>query len=364
MYRGIIQESAWTREGSMIRPVIVRKGLDKNFGKGRIYRIVHEQIEPGEKPGLLDKTADELLEYLGHPNGWYRNTAQKLIILKGDKSVIPSLEAMAKDNEPFWSGMMGNKDYALERIHALWTLEGLEAISKELIAEKTKDADPRVRIMAIRLSDDFLKAGDNELLSSLSLLQPDPDVNVINQLALSMRYSTSSKATDVLNALSAKYDGHEVISRSVFESLKKDDSELQVLKKRISNRGHDKNRILKGYDIYKQLCITCHGPDLKGVPTGSSLIAPSLIGSPRVIGDKDILLRILINGLIGPVDGKDYGIMMPMGNNDNNWLADVASYIRTMNDTTMVNGREVRDVRAKYKERDSYWTMKELMELQ
>ena len=30
-----------------------------------------------------------------YPNGWWRDTAQKLIILKADKSVIPALEEMA-----------------------------------------------------------------------------------------------------------------------------------------------------------------------------------------------------------------------------------------------------------------------------
>ena len=42
MYRGIIQESNWTREGSFLRPVIMRENLDKNFGRGRIYRLVYE----------------------------------------------------------------------------------------------------------------------------------------------------------------------------------------------------------------------------------------------------------------------------------------------------------------------------------
>ena len=57
MYRGIIQESNWTREGSHLRPVILRKDLDKNIGKGRIYRIVHEEIEPDtNRPDLLNKT--------------------------------------------------------------------------------------------------------------------------------------------------------------------------------------------------------------------------------------------------------------------------------------------------------------------
>lgn len=364
MYRGIIQESAWTREGSKIRPVIVRKGLDKNIGKGRIYRIVHEQIEPDGRPDLLDKTADQLLDYLGHPNGWYRNTAQKLIILKGDQSVVPSLKKMALDNEPFWSGFFGDKDYALERVHALWTLEGLGVVDKALITEKYNDIDARVRITAIRLSDELLKKGDEELLPVLGRLQSDEDVNVVNQLALSLRFSPSPEATELLNSILGKFKNHEVISTSVLESLKKDDTELQLLKKKLAGKGRgDKNSVLQGYDIYKQLCITCHGQDLKGVANGeNSLIAPSLIGSPRVTGDKEVLIRILINGLSGPIDGKEYGIMMPMGNNDNNWIANVSSYIRAINDTTLINGGDVRKVREKYNDKSTYWTIEELTE--
>lgn len=101
MYRGIIQESNWLREGSFLRPVVLRKGLDKNIGKGRIYRIVNEQIEPDVKPNLLNKSAAELLEYLGHRNGWCRSTAQKLIILKNNATVITALKEIASNNESF-----------------------------------------------------------------------------------------------------------------------------------------------------------------------------------------------------------------------------------------------------------------------
>ena len=138
MYRGIIQESNWTREGSTLRPVIVRKGLDKNIGKGRIYRIVHEDIEPDVKPNLIGKNASELIEYLGHPNGWYRNTAQKLIVLKDDQSVIPELQALARDNESFWDDWFNSdRDFGIERVTALWTLEGLGDVDKTLIVEKS-----------------------------------------------------------------------------------------------------------------------------------------------------------------------------------------------------------------------------------
>ena len=363
MYRGIIQEGNWTREGSHLRPVILRKGLDKNIGRGRIYRIVHEEMEPSGKPKLLDKSAEELIDYLGHPNGWYRNTAQKLIILKGDMGIVPKLKELARDNESFWTDNFGDRDYPIERIHALWTLEGLGVVDKELILEKLKDADPRVRITAIRLSEEFLKKEDQEIMQALAKLQKDSDINVVNQLVLSLRYSKSAESSNILNSVLEEYADNELIAASVDLGLKAKDSDLLQLKHRLANKsnGH-KWRALDGYDIYKQTCVTCHGSDLKGVPNGeNSLIAPSLIGSPRVMGDKEVLVKILLNGLTGPIDGKEYGIMLPMGSNDDDWIGHVATYIRSMNDTTMVHENEVRDIRAKNTERNSYWTLKELL---
>ncbi len=363
MYRGIIQESAWTGEGSHIRPVIVRKGLDKNIGRGRIYRIVHEQITPDGNPNLLDKSATGLLDYLGHPNGWYRNTAQKLIILKGDMSVVPKLKKVAKDNESFWAKTFNDRDFALERVHALWTLEGLGVLDKDLILDKYKDKDARVRITAIRLSDELLKNGDTDLLPFLANLQFDPDINVVNQLALSLRYGQSPKAAEILTAISEKYRDNDIIARSVAESFKENDSDLQKLKAMISKAPDPiKNKVMKGYNNYKQSCVTCHGPDLKGVAIeGASLIAPPLIGSETVKGDKDVVIKILLNGLIGPINGKDYGVMLPMASNDDEWIANVISYIRIMNeDKSIVDKQDVQRIREKTKDKKGYWTLKEL----
>jgi glucose/arabinose dehydrogenase/mono/diheme cytochrome c family protein len=363
MYRGIIQESNWTREGSLLRPVIVRKGLDKNFGKGRIYRIVHEQIKPDtNKPNLLDKTATELLDYLGHPNGWYRNTAQKLLIVKNDEAVIPKLKELARETKTFWNSLSGNTDFVLQRIHALWTLEGLGVMDESLLQEKFADEDVRVRITAIQLSDGFLKNGNVEILSHLEKLMFDSDINVVNQLALSLRSSQNAEATELLNAIAEKNADNDIITKSVFESLKKDDSELQKLKDRIAGQPtRFTRRILRGYDNYKQLCVTCHGADLKGAKNeDGSLIAPSLIGSPRVSGDKDVMAKILLNGLVGPVDGKDYGIMVPVGNNDDEWISDVISYVRSLNDASTLHPNDVRKVREETEDKEGYWTLKEL----
>lgn len=363
MYRGIIQESNWTKKGSHLRPVIIRKELDKNIGKGRIYRIVHEDIELDKKPNLLGKKASELIKYLGHRNGWYRNTAQKLIVLKGDESVIPELQAIARDNTSFLDGLLhSDKDFGLERVTALWTLEGLNNIDQTLITEKLADEDPRVRATAIRLSENFLKAGDTTILGDLEKLIADADIDVVNQLALSLRYSKDEKATEVLNAINAKYGDHEIVSHSVGESLKKDDSQLEMLKKRVSNRGiGEKNSIYAGYDSYKQLCVTCHGADLKGLATeDGTLIAPSLIGSARVTGDKGKLSKILLNGLIGPIEGKEYGIMMSLKSNSDQYIAEVLSYVRAMNDASSVSRKEVNKARKESADREDYWTLEEL----
>ena len=119
--------------------------------------------------------------------------------------------------------------------------------------------------------------------------------------------------------------------------------------------------MLRGYDSYKLLCATCHGPDLKGLPTeDGNLIAPTLIGSSRVIGDKETLSKILLNGLIGPIDGKDYGIMMPLKSNSDLWISDVLSYIRAINNEDSVHKNVVRDARKESSNREGYWTLEEL----
>ena len=77
MYRGIIQEGNWVREGSYLRKVVKQYHLDENFGKGRIWRLRHKDFELGKQPRMLEETPAQLVKHLSHPNGWWRDTAQK-----------------------------------------------------------------------------------------------------------------------------------------------------------------------------------------------------------------------------------------------------------------------------------------------
>src|SRR5262249_19665464 len=144
MYRGIIQEGNWVRPDSYLRPKVLENGLEKNFGRGRIWRLVHKDTKLGPPPRMLQESSAELATHLRDPNGWWRDTAQKLLVLRRDKSVVPALRAMARD-----------RTGGLARLHALWTLEGLDALDPSILHEALADASPRVRANAIRVSESY-----------------------------------------------------------------------------------------------------------------------------------------------------------------------------------------------------------------
>ena len=82
---------------------------------GRIWRLVHDSKKPDyTKPRMQSATPAQLVGYLSHPNGWWRDTAQRTLVLRQDASVVPALTELAKTG----SSLVG-------RFHALWTLEGL-----------------------------------------------------------------------------------------------------------------------------------------------------------------------------------------------------------------------------------------------
>jgi len=355
MYHGIIQESAWTPKGSYLRPQILRKGLQNNIGRGRIYRIVADHIKPNkEKPHMLEQSSAELVQYLSNPNGWWRDNAQKLIVLRGDKSVVPALEDLAK-----------NSPMELARIHALWTLNGLNALDKNLLFNALNDNDAQVRKTAVWISEDFMKDDNDEIVSKLSNMENDPSADVRYQLALSLRYNPSPKAQNIIaDMIKTPDNGVLAKSQSVYDKELKA-KELEAEKERML-READRLLVTQGEVIFKGLCASCHGMDGKGISSNGDkhLPAPILSGNADVNADPDKLIAILLNGLTGPVHGQIYtDVIMPaQGVNTDNYIASVLSYVRTElgNKAKTVKEDEVTRVRKAIGGRTKMWTMGEL----
>lgn len=353
MYRGIIQESAWTNKGSFLRPEILRFGLDKNIGRGRIYRIVHDGFKPGKRPHLLNETSAKLVTYLAHPNGWWRETAQKLLILRGGQSVVPLLKnAVTDQKEP------------LARIHALWTLEGLNAMDRNILFQAFNDRDAQVRKTAVWISETYLKQDDARTLAKAEILKNDTSADVRLQLGLSLRYSKSDQAKDIIKTLAANNAGNPVFAVSQKNYENAENAKRERIRAEALLNEMDKKLVTNGLPIFKQLCATCHGADGKGMSIGGgSMVAPPMAGSKRVNGKKEVLIRILLKGLSGPVDGKSYpDVMPPMEANDDEWIASVLSYVRSNmdNNASAIRPDDVKKVRAEISGRTKSWTLEEL----
>lgn len=359
MYRGIIQEGNWVREGTYLRGEVQKAGYDQYFQKGRIYRMYHEKMTPGETPKLMDKSADELLIYLSHPNGWWRMTAQKLIVLKNDKSVIDELKEIVRDNEGYFRTMFNKDlDFGIERLHALWTLEGLHAIDKGLLKDALRDKDPRVKVAAIRISEDYLKKNDTEILEALKELASEENPEVIQQLILTFRKNNDA-TKELVAEIKERFSNNKLIAITVAENLNPSFSEIQMLREKHKLRGGDApTQIVNGYKIFQDHCSTCHGKDGKGI----NQLAPPLVGSPRVTGDVQNTIKILLHGLHGPVDGKSYaGPMASVAEYNDVEISNIISYIRAeLNNSGTVWRGEVRRIREENKDRKNYWTLKEL----
>ncbi len=350
MYHGIIQESEWTKPGSYLGTIIQQKGLYKNRGMGRIYRVVHDDFKPDtHRPHLLNETGAQLVAYLDHPNGWWRDNAQQLLIVRNDQSVVPILRQIAVNQK----ATLPKLPSPLARIHALWTLEGLSALDKPTLFNAFTDADPQVRKTAVWVSEGYLKQKDEEVMQQLATLTNDPSADVRIQLALSLRSHPTPRTQALVKTLLANNPTNELMQFSFTTFVETQKRVLAEAERTRNLSPADRALVTKGATIFKQLCATCHGPDGKGVRVAGSkqMPAPPLVGSPRVRGDKTLVIQLLLNGMRGPVDGKTYPDMMPsMASNNDTWIASVLSYIRNSselsNGASVVTAKEVADVRA------------------
>ena len=170
MYRGIAQHRMFVT--SFLRKQIKARGLESPLGLGRIWRVVPDRTLRNATPDLTSMNAEELVAALTDGNGTIRDMAQRLLTESNDASVIPLLEDIAK-----------NASLDRDRIKALWTLQGMGFLKKDLVIAAMNDAHPMVRTNAIRLAEPWMN--DNDVFDKVKLLSNDSNFYVHRQVALS-----------------------------------------------------------------------------------------------------------------------------------------------------------------------------------
>jgi putative membrane-bound dehydrogenase-like protein len=178
MYRAVIEHPQWI-------PLDVQRRVDLRAGhdKGRIYRISPVDAKPWTLPKLGQAGVAELVACLEKPNGWWRTTAQRLLIERQDKAAVDPLKAMLKGSAS-----------PLARLHAIWTLEGLGALETEAVAKALQDPDAGVREHALRLAEPRIAGLRDAILGLVN----DPAPRVRFQLAFTLGELRDDAALDAL----------------------------------------------------------------------------------------------------------------------------------------------------------------------
>lgn len=384
-YRGVIQDHVFISEE--LRAQAKERGLERPLGMGRIWRISRQ--DGGDREAALAATAppDTLLQWLGHPNGWQRDTAQRLLIADRSRAVRERLAQIAASGPP------------LAAVHALWTLRGRGELTKAVVLEAVEHLDARVRLAGLEAGADLLS--ETELLKFMSgqidrvfmqhlilslaphgastavrqhligMLVVDPD-NAYTRAAVQAAafgaepdfvralLATGTWKAEVEAAatafvaelvsqglrgdgrqargwldLAAAQQGRVWLARAILDGFfaltreegfarlqlaephplfSAEDSELWPAiaraRRSVTWPGDDlpanakpltpsqqRHRAL-GAQYYEAQCATCHGTDGAGLES----LGPPLAGSAWVTGPSEVLARIVLHGLAGPIE--------------------------------------------------------------
>jgi glucose/arabinose dehydrogenase/mono/diheme cytochrome c family protein len=450
MYRGVIQHKGFLTHYLVAN--IKDRNLEQPINQGRIWRIVPEGTTP--QAAKLPTESAAILPMLGHPNGWVRDTAQRLLVERRDAAVVPALATLTEQGAP------------LARLHALWTLEGMGALTPEVVTKALAASDPKIRATGVRLAD-------RPMMPQLIAMAGDDDVEV--QVALAFVFSTYPEGQDALATLVRRAGGNLMVRDAAISGLRGRELEfmeslltgdknlpapvlsglaqavmaerratrveklLQVIADQSSGspeqlallsgaggkppskdgpkvkllyldkrpsalttleqqpdakvkpllatldarlawpgkKGVPPPPVIKpltepeqklfevGKQTYTMLCAACHQPNGQGMDG----LAPPLVDSEWVIGKAEILPRIILHGLSGPikVNGTSWSLEMPpLGAAlTDEQVAGVSTYIRREweHGADPVSVEAVAKVRAKHKDRTKGWTADDMADL-
>lgn len=183
-YRKVIESPEW-----MSDEAIQAGGLYDGSDKGRIYRITATDAKKAEWTKGLNlgkSSAEELVKLLSNENYWWRINAQRLLVDHADKNAVALLDELL------------HKGSGPGKLHALWTLDGIEAINKQHILNALKDSNPRIRENGIQIAEKHLDKIP-ELASALMGLQNDEDAKVRFQVLLTLGFVNTIQAGEARN---------------------------------------------------------------------------------------------------------------------------------------------------------------------
>ncbi|WP_210485946.1 DUF7133 domain-containing protein [Rufibacter aurantiacus] len=382
MYRGVIQHKFYLTE--YLANEIAQRKLEQPITCGRIYRIVPAKKEA--KPVVVPHEPLQLVKLLQHKNGWVRDKAQQLLVDKKYQQAVPALRQLLKETKQ-----------PVAAAHALWALEGMDALRSEDVLPLLKQSQWSIRMQALSVLPSVMTAKNyTTFVKALGQLVAQHDslaAPYVAFLAPSIRQFNKPAADRLVQAVVKQYPGNKYVADAAISSMQareevfyhkamaaKDTSSVlhvrlgEVLEDmRKAKRSKNPELLAKefpvGAKLYTSTCQSCHGADGNGVKR----LAPPLNNSNWVTGSKSKLIPIVLYGMTGPVkvNGMLYqtpdviGEMPGIGHNkalSDKDIAELLSFIRKSwnNNAGKIETADVEQARKVYKGRQKAFTMGEL----
>ncbi|MFV0443494.1 MAG: PVC-type heme-binding CxxCH protein [Planctomycetaceae bacterium] len=203
MYRLVIEHPQWIPEAWQ-----ARINLSAGSDRGRIYRV--KQLDSPSKPipNLAALSSVDLIPELTSTNGWHRDTAQRLLIERGDVAIVPALRQLATSDNS-----------AVARCQALWTLAVLEPETRhdaDLQRSFLSSPDAELVIQGLRV---FGLSAKSVSKSQWDKLRQHPDTRVRYELALAAGDCADlSLRAEILRGLAVENLGESWIRTAILSS--------------------------------------------------------------------------------------------------------------------------------------------------
>ena len=333
----------------------------RDHNHGRIYRVTYPGRPLVEPANIDGASIPELLENLALPEYRTRYRTRRELRGRDDKEVAKAASE--------WAAKQTDERLKLE---ALWVTWGADKVNGPLLRELLGSEDHRIRAAVVRVARyNEHKLGNYSKL--LSRAAHDDHGRVRLEAIAGATYLPKEEGVAVLTIAKAKgvdpyIEQSMEFAEAVFsgEAVKGEKAVKVKAPKHLSKA--DAQLYEHGSEIYAREghCTTCHQANGGGLPDAGF---PPIAGTKWAVGNPDRLIKLSLNGLMGPIEvnGKEYAGQVPMTAfgmllNDKD-IASVLTYVRNSfgNKASAIQPGQVAKVREEIKDKVGLFSPEELL---
>lgn len=331
---------------------------------GRIYRVTYPSRPLVEPAQIAGAPVSVLLDNLKLPEFRTRYRTRRELRGRDPDEVLPALRN--------WVANLNIEDehYDHYMVEALWVSWGLNRVEKNILHQVMQSDDHRARAAAVRV----LRYTGHQIDDQPALLMKaagDPHGRVRLEAIVAASWLDRETGLPIVKEAGKHPLDHWMIH--AYETALAHLEGTSVKEKKEADivtdlKGKERELFVKGKEIYSRegFCSTCHQPDGGGLSASGF---PPLAGTPWVEGSEERLIKLVLNGLQGPIEVNNvqYSGQVPMtpfgGMLNDEEVAAVVTYVRNTfgNKASAVTPEKVAAVRQATRDKKGFYSPDELL---